>query len=181
MTYSTVPDGLLSQLTSEQQKHFQRLMLDVKPVSEHSTAWLAMSFAGCSRCILICCDCACAEQGKLRLLYRGSKHGFTADAFWQRCDGKANTLTIVKVSRSLRSAQAAASTLGPCAHSPRCSPSACAQVKQSSNVFAAFTPVAWTADSPGSITDPSRRTCIVSLINAHGRPCRLQLKAGLWT
>ncbi len=34
----------------------------------------------------------------MRLLYRGSKDGFTPAAFWQRCKGKANTLTVVKVS-----------------------------------------------------------------------------------
>ncbi len=53
-----------------------------------------------------------------------------------------------------------------------------AQVKQSGNVFAVFTPVAWPADSPGFIADPSRRTCIVSLGNKLGRPFRLKLKAG---
>ncbi len=49
------------------------------------------------------------EQEKLRLLYRGSKDGFTAAAFWQRCKGKANTLTIAKVNCSLRSAQLSSS------------------------------------------------------------------------
>ncbi len=45
-------------------------------------------------------------------------------------------------------------------------------------MFAAFTPIAWPTDSAGWVADPSRRTCIVSLVNAHGRPCRLLLKAG---
>ncbi len=48
--------------------------------------------------ILLWFGCAYAVQNKLRLLYRGSEHRFGADAFWQRCDGKANTLTVVKVS-----------------------------------------------------------------------------------
>ncbi len=45
-------------------------------------------------------------------------------------------------------------------------------------MFAVFTPVAWPAGSPGAIADPSGRTCIVSLVNKHGRPCRLKLKNG---
>ncbi len=45
-------------------------------------------------------------------------------------------------------------------------------------MFAAFTPVAWPAGSPGFIADPSGRICIVSLVNAHDRPFRLQLKVG---
>ncbi len=52
-----------------------------------------------------------------------------------------------------------------------------AQVKRSGNVFAAFTPVPWPAGSPGYIADPSRRTCIVSLVNKHNRPFRLKLTA----
>ncbi len=45
-------------------------------------------------------------------------------------------------------------------------------------MFAAFTPVKWPSDDPGWFADPSGRTCIVSLVNAHHRPLRLQLKAG---
>ncbi len=46
-------------------------------------------------------------------------------------------------------------------------------------MFAAFTPVAWpTGSSRGYIADPSGRTCIVSLVNAYGRSCRLNLKQG---
>ncbi len=51
-------------------------------------------------------------------------------------------------------------------------------MKESGNIFAVFTPVTWPVSSPVHVADPSRRTCIVSLVNAHGRPCRLQLKAG---
>ncbi len=51
-------------------------------------------------------------------------------------------------------------------------------MKESGNVFAAFTPLAWPTGSPGAIADPSCRTCIVSLVNKHDRPCRLQLKSG---
>ena len=36
-------------------------------------------------------------QSKWSLLYRGSEHGFSTAAFWQHCEGKANTLTVVKV------------------------------------------------------------------------------------
>ncbi len=44
-------------------------------------------------------------------------------------------------------------------------------------MFAIFFPVAWPTSS-GVIADPSARTCIVSLVNQHGRSCRLKLKAG---
>ncbi len=44
-------------------------------------------------------------------------------------------------------------------------------------MFAIFFPVAWPTSS-GVIADPSARTCIVSLVNQHGRSCRLRLKAG---
>ncbi len=43
-------------------------------------------------------------------------------------------------------------------------------------MFVAFTPIALPAGSSDWIADPSRRTCIVSLINAHDRPFRLKLK-----
>ncbi len=51
-------------------------------------------------------------------------------------------------------------------------------MKESGNVFAAFTPVAWPAGAPGWIADLSDRTCIVSLDNEHNRPFRLKLKSG---
>ena len=38
-----------------------------------------------------------AMQDKLHLLFRSSEHGMTPAVFWQRCAGKANTLTVVKV------------------------------------------------------------------------------------
>ena len=37
------------------------------------------------------------SQNRLRLLYRGSEHGFTHEEFWRRCEGKSNTLILVKV------------------------------------------------------------------------------------
>ncbi len=61
------------------------------------------------------------------------------------------------------------------AHLPRRCRSVCAQAKQSGNVFAAFTPVVWKPDGR-FMTDPSNRTCIVSLVHEHGRPCRLCLR-----
>ncbi len=45
-------------------------------------------------------------------------------------------------------------------------------------MFAVFFPVAWPTRSANWIADPSGRTCIVSLVNAHDRPFRLKLKAG---
>ncbi len=45
-------------------------------------------------------------------------------------------------------------------------------------MFAVFTPMAWPAGSPVHVADPSGRTCIVSLLNKHGRPFRLKLKSG---
>ena len=36
------------------------------------------------------------KQKSDRLLYRGSRDGFTPSAFHTRCDGKANTVTVVK-------------------------------------------------------------------------------------
>ncbi len=90
-----IPDGLLRELTSMQREHFKRLLPDVKPVNQQLVQSDGSSFAGCSRCSLLR---LCAAQENLRLLYRGSEHGFTPAAFWQHCDGKANTLTVVKVS-----------------------------------------------------------------------------------
>lgn len=57
------------------------------------------------------------------------------------------------------------------------------QVAGNGNVIGAFTPV----KSPAAPTkasflyksDPSLSTCLLSLRNAHGRPCRLRLKAGM--
>jgi len=43
-------------------------------------------------------------------------------------------------------------------------------------MFAIFTPAMW-QQTDDYIADPSGRTVIVSLVNAHGRPCRLALKA----
>jgi len=42
--------------------------------------------------------CEFSAQDKWRLLYRASAHGFAAQDFHTRCDGKSNTLTICKVS-----------------------------------------------------------------------------------
>ncbi len=44
-------------------------------------------------------------------------------------------------------------------------------------MFAIFTPVTWSPDSPVD-EDLGRRPLIVSLTNAHRRPFRLQLRAG---
>jgi hypothetical protein len=47
-------------------------------------------------------------------------------------------------------------------------------------VCGAFTPVSWPADAAtrdGFVADPSGRTCLFSLVNAHGRPVKLRLKA----
>ena len=40
--------------------------------------------------------CGFPTEQKWKLLYRGSVDGFGADDFHHICDGKANTLTIVK-------------------------------------------------------------------------------------
>ncbi len=45
-------------------------------------------------------------------------------------------------------------------------------------MFACFTPVALPSKSFEFIKDASRRTCIVSLLNAHRRPFRLCLTSG---
>eukprot|EP01105_Mastigella_eilhardi_P017649 TRINITY_DN4065_c0_g1_i1.p1 TRINITY_DN4065_c0_g1~~TRINITY_DN4065_c0_g1_i1.p1 ORF type:complete len:226 (-),score=44.47 TRINITY_DN4065_c0_g1_i1:87-764(-) len=37
-----------------------------------------------------------AEQWQWRLLWRGSAHGFSAAAFHSRCDGRENTVTVVR-------------------------------------------------------------------------------------
>ncbi len=113
------------------------------------------------------------------MLYRGSKDELTPAAFWQRCEGKANTLTVVKVSRSLLGpARLASSANTECSLAVPLPFCLLAQVKETGNVFAVFTPIAWPTGSPGYIADPSGRTCIVSLVNKHDRSCRLKLKQG---
>ncbi len=123
------------------------------------------------------CDCVCTAQNKLRLLYRGSEDGFTRTAFWQRCEGKANTLTVVKVSHLCSLGSACLIHVGA-AHLPRCFCSVHAQVKENGNVFAVFTPLAWPTGASGYTADPSGRTFIVSLVNKSNRPFRLNLKKG---
>ncbi len=137
---------------------------------------------------LACCyDCVCAERGKLRLLYCGSEHNFAPAAFWERCYSQINTLTIVKVSRSLSSSSCSstciASIEAACSLNSLLPFCLSVQVKESGNVFAVFTPVAWPTGSSGQIADPSGRTCIVSLVNKGSpgeqpvtRPFRLRLK-----
>ncbi len=127
--------------------------------------------------LAFCCDCAFAEQNKLRLLYRGSKDGVIPKAFWQRCEGKANTLTVVKVSCYACLAELASSASELCTHFIA-SAFVRLQVKESGNVFAIFFPVAWPAGLSGQIADPSGRTFIVSLVNKHGRSCRLKFIEG---
>ncbi len=96
--HKRIPDGLLRQLTTEQKQHFKRLLPGVKLVSQRSVFRLALR----SQTTHVVCSCGCVfAQSKLRLLYRGSKDGFTPAAFWQRCEGKSNTLKVVKVSRCL--------------------------------------------------------------------------------
>lgn len=120
-------------------------------------------------------------QKKLRLLYRGSEHGFTPATFWQHCDGIANTVTVIKVSRALLSDLSLHHLIrssAPVSHSLfiLLLLLACVQVKESGNVFAAWTPFTWDK-SASYIADPSCRTCIVSLVNAHNRPFRLRLRS----
>jgi hypothetical protein len=43
--------------------------------------------------------CEFPANQKWKLLYRGSRDGFSAKAFHSKCDYKANTLTIIKVSK----------------------------------------------------------------------------------
>ncbi len=47
-------------------------------------------------------------------------------------------------------------------------------MRESGNVFACFTPVAWPLKYKEVVHDPSGHTCIVSLVNQHGRPYRLR-------
>lgn len=52
-------------------------------------------------------------------------------------------------------------------------------MRETGNVIAAFTPLAWNAQHYKGVMDFSGRTCIVSLVNQlHQRPFRLKLKAG---
>jgi len=89
-----------------------------------------------------------AQLGRARLLYRASEHGYSAAAFWTRCEGKWNTLLLVHVKPSDAPGCTAAERLG--------------------HVFGAYTPVAWPTHSVGSVGDPSGRTCIFSLRNDMG-------------
>jgi len=55
----------------------------------------------------------------------------------------------------------------------------CVQVAGNNFIFGAYTPVSWTADAAtrrGSMADPSGRTFLFSLVNAHGRAVKLRLK-----
>ena len=59
--------------------------------------------------------------------------------------------------------------------------SLCAQVAGSGFVCGAYTPVSWPADAATRdehVADPSGRTFLFSLVNAHGRAAKLRLKAG---
>jgi hypothetical protein len=96
-----LPAGVLRSLTDEQERHLQRLLpLGVSSVSSlqhmrHDYPSHAVQVHDCALRLSVCA----LMQAKLRLLYRGSEHGLTAKALWERCDGKANTLTVVMVSR----------------------------------------------------------------------------------
>jgi len=54
------------------------------------------------------------------------------------------------------------------------------QVERSGFVLGAFTPPRWPADPSvkGHVADPSGRTFLFSLVNAHGRAVKLRLKPG---
>jgi len=98
---SSLP-GVLTMLTTEQhscqQAHFARLLPSVQPVSALAGSTTQAS-CGCdwpTHGQLLCA--AHLWQGKLRLLFRGSEHSMTPEAFWQRCGNKANALTVIKVS-----------------------------------------------------------------------------------
>lgn len=82
------------------------------------------------------------------LLYCATRDGFAAKDFWRTCAGKPKTLTIVKV-------------------------------KSNGFICGAYTPVQWPKDpKPSSVwvQDFSGRTCLFSLVNAHGVPIKLRLK-----
>ncbi len=58
------------------------------------------------------------------------------------------------------------------------------QVKGSGNVFAVYAPgaLAHSSDAAtGFLRDESKHTCVVSLVNEHGRPCRLKLPPMAYT
>ena len=44
--------------------------------------------------------CGFSQNDKFNLLYQGNRDGFTAEAFHSKCDGHANTLTIIKPTNS---------------------------------------------------------------------------------
>lgn len=82
------------------------------------------------------------------LLYRATRDGFAAKDFWRTCAGKPKTLTIVKV-------------------------------KSNGSICGAYTPVQWPKNpepSSGWVQDFTGRTCLFSLVNAHGVPIKLRLK-----
>ena len=57
--------------------------------------------------------------------------------------------------------------------------SLCAQAARNGFISGAFTPVSWPADAAtriGYLPDPSGRTFLFSLVNAHGRVVKLRLK-----
>jgi hypothetical protein len=59
--------------------------------------------------------------------------------------------------------------------------SLCAQAADNEFVCGAYTPISWPADAAkrnASVADPSGRTFLFSLENAHGRAVRLRLKRG---
>lgn len=89
------------------------------------------------------------------MLYWASRDGFKNSDWSRCCAGAQNTLTLVKVSGS-------GFLLG---------------------AFSPLTRPARLPSDPAMLSDPSGRTCLLSLINAHARPCKLRLRAGaaaLW-
>ena len=122
------------------------------------------------------------------MLYRATRDGFKANDFWQRCAGKGPTLTIVKVcSHKCRNVHCVPAVIAlqllrlPHRDFRTILPlSLCAQAARNGFISGAFTPVSWPADAAtriGYLPDPSGRTFLFSLVNAHGRAVKLRLKA----
>ena len=119
-------------------------------------------------------------------MYRATRDGFTAADFWRCCAGKGPTLTLIKVGSPqtvLCHCDCAAVVFFCAVDSSIDSARRCAsvgvQVAGNGFVCGAYTPLSWPADAAthrGHVADPSGRTFLFSLVNAHGRPGKLRLK-----